>query len=516
ITNTGSSLRLLLPLTWLTVYARTSNSHRSRHRREPAAAGSLEAQPPSAAGDSFARRHRGPGLAALYDPAPARDRRPRARGTRAHVGAGNVEVRRPPRSRGADRPRALGRRPAAHRSPRLAGRRAGAPLRQVEAHRLARSAAERPVRRRAPGRRRRDRAAARTDRRVTAALLTINRRAFASLRIHRNYRLYFLGQAISQSGTWIDKVAQAWLVLALTHSAFAVGLLAACQFVPFSVLGLMAGVIVDRLDTWRTVVVTQAIRMVLAATLTGIVLVLDAPSRQQLTFKMVGRDELPNAVALNSSLFNAARIVGPGIGGLLIAAFGVGPAFAINAASFVAVLIGLLLMDTSKLVAFAPREHLPTLFGSLREGVSYARESPHVRLVLTMLVAISTIALNFNVLLPVLARQTLSSGPDVFGLIAACFGAGALVGGLLSAALARASWKAIVAGAGGLGLAELVLAPLHSLGPAILLLFLIGVFFTLYTANSNTVLQLRAPDHLRGRVIGFYYFAFNGLAPLGG
>ena len=371
---------------------------------------------------------------------------------------------------------------------------------------------------------------------MTAAILTINRRAFASLRMHRNYRLYFLGQAVSQSGTWIDKVAQAWLVLALTHSAFAVGVLAACQFVPFSVLGLMAGVIVDRLDTWRTVIVTQAIRMVIAATLagvvlagvvqvwmvytlavlTGIVLVLDAPSRQQLTFKMVGRGELPNAVALNSSLFNAARIVGPGIGGLLIAAFGVGPAFAINAASFVAVLGGLLLMDTSKLVAFAPREHLPTLFASLREGISYARESPHVRLVLTMLVAISTIAMNFNVLLPVLAGRTLDSGPGVFGLIAACFGAGALVGGLLSAALSRASWKAIVAGAGGLGLAELVLAPQHSLGPAVVLLFIAGVCFTLYTANSNAVLQLRAPDHLRGRVIGFYYFAFNGLAPLGG
>ena len=371
---------------------------------------------------------------------------------------------------------------------------------------------------------------------MTAALLTINRRAFASLRMHRNYRLYFLGQAISQSGTWIDKVAQAWLVLALTHSAFAVGLLAACQFVPFSVFGLMAGVIVDRLDTWRTVIITQAIRMVIASTLagivlagvvqvwmvyvlavlTGIVLVLDAPSRQQLTFKMVGRDELPNAVALNSSLFNAARIVGPGIGGLLIAAFGVGPAFAINAASFVAVLVGLLMMDTSNLVTFAPREHLPTLFGSLREGISYARKSAHVRLVLTMLVAISTIAMNFNVLLPVLARQTLASGPGVFGLIAGCFGAGALVGGLLSAALSRASWKAIIAGAGGLGVAELVLAPLHSLGPAIVLLFIAGICFTLYTANSNAVLQLRAPDHLRGRVIGFYYFAFNGLAPLGG
>ena len=371
---------------------------------------------------------------------------------------------------------------------------------------------------------------------MTAAILMINRRAFASLRMHRNYRLYFLGQAISQTGTWIDKVAQAWLVLALTHSAFAVGVLAACQFVPFSVLGLVAGVVVDRLDTWRTVVVTHAIRMVIASVLaaivlagiaqvwmiytlaimTGIVLVLDAPSRQQLTFKMVGRAELPNAVALNSSLFNAARIVGPGIGGLLIAAFGVGPAFAINAASFVAVLVGLLLMDTSNLMSFAPREHVATLFADLREGVSYARESPHVRLVLAMLVAISTIAMNFNVLLPVLARSTLESGPGVFGLIAACFGAGALVGGLLSAALSRASWKAIVAGAGGLGVAELVLAPQHSLGPAVVLLFIAGVCFTLYTANSNALLQLRAPDHLRGRVIGFYYFAFNGLAPLGG
>jgi MFS family permease len=247
------------------------------------------------------------------------------------------------------------------------------------------------------------------------------------------------------------------------------------------------------------------------------VLVLDAPSRQALTFRMVGRNELPNAVALNSSLFNAARIVGPGVGGVLIAAFGVGPAFAINAASFIAVLLGLLLMDSSALVELdRPAERKPTLVRGLREGLSYARRSPHVRLILAMLVAISTIAMNFNVLLPVLARQTLDSGPRVFGLIAASFGAGALVGGLLAAALARESWKAIVVGAGGLGMAELVLAPQHSLLPAAVLLFCAGGCFTLYTANANAVLQLRAPDHLRGRVIGFYYFAFNGLAPLGG
>lgn len=371
---------------------------------------------------------------------------------------------------------------------------------------------------------------------MTAALLAFNDRTFASLRRHRNYRLYFIGQAVSQTGTWIDKVAQAWLVLALTHSALAVGILAACQFVPFSVLGLFGGVVVDRLDVWKTVVWTQAVRMVIAAALagivvggvvqvwmvyvlavlTGIVLVLDAPSRQALTFRMVGRRELPNAVALNSSLFNAARIVGPGIGGVLIAAVGVGAAFAINAASFIAVLVGLLLMDSGALVRLERPEERPTLLRGLREGVDYARGSPHVRLVLAMLVGISTIAMNFNVLLPVLARRTLESGPDVFGFIAACFGAGALLGGLLSAALARASWKAIVAGAAGLGVAELVLAPQHSLVPAAVLLFCAGVCFTLYTANSNALLQLRAPDHLRGRVIGFYYFAFNGLAPLGG
>jgi MFS family permease len=272
--------------------------------------------------------------------------------------------------------------------------------------------------------------------------------------------------------------------------------------------GTLAGIVVAG--------VAQVWMVYVLALLTGIVLVLDAPSRQSLTFRMVGRRELPNAVALNSSLFNAARIVGPGIGGVLIATLGVAPAFVINAVSFIAVLAGLLLMDSNALLRLERPGARPTLLRGLREGVTYARESPHVRLVLAMLIGISTIAMNFNVLLPIMASQTLESGPQVFGLIAASFGAGALVGGLLSAAVARASWKAIVAGAGGLGIAELVLAPQHSLLPAAVLLFCVGVCFTVYTSNSNAVLQLRAPDHLRGRVIGFYYFAFNGLAPLGG
>ena len=206
---------------------------------------------------------------------------------------------------------------------------------------------------------------------MTSALLRANRRTFASLRKHRNYRLFFSGQVISVSGTWMQNIATAWLVLELTHSPVAVGILAVCQFLPFTVLGLFAGVLVDRMDARRTVIGTQTASMLLAFALTGltlarrvtvrevylltalrgIVLVLDAPARQALTFQMVGRDELPNAVALNSSLFNAARVVGPAAGGVMVAAVGVGACFAFNAASYLAVLAGLLMMRSSELFA---------------------------------------------------------------------------------------------------------------------------------------------------------------------
>ena len=194
-------------------------------------------------------------------------------------------------------------------------------------------------------------------------------RTFASVARHRNYRLWFIGQAVSVSGTWAQSVAQSWLVLELTHSAGAVGIMAACQFGPFAVLGLLGGVISDRLDNRRTLVVTQAASMVCAAALAvlalthlavvwevdalaalnGLVMVLDTPSRQAFTVQMVGRRELPNAVALNSSLFNASRIIGPGIGGLIIATAGVGLCFLINAASYLAVLAALLLMRPDEL-----------------------------------------------------------------------------------------------------------------------------------------------------------------------
>ncbi|MGH3143586.1 MAG: MFS transporter, partial [Gaiellales bacterium] len=203
---------------------------------------------------------------------------------------------------------------------------------------------------------------------MTAAFLRLNRRTFASLR-HRNYRLFFFGQATSVTGTWMQNVAMAWLVLDLTGSPVAVGILVLCQFLPFSVLGLFAGVFADRLDPRRLVMTTQAAAMVTAtllalltllgtiepwqvyvlAVVRGVVLVFDAPARQAFTYQMVGPAELPNAIALNSSLFNAARVVGPAVGGVIVAAFGPGFCFAANAVSFLAVLIALEAMNVHEL-----------------------------------------------------------------------------------------------------------------------------------------------------------------------
>jgi MFS family permease len=370
---------------------------------------------------------------------------------------------------------------------------------------------------------------------VTAAILRANRRTFASIRKYRNYRLFFVGQVVSVTGTWMQRIAQAWLILQLTHSPLAVGYLALAQFLPFTVFGLFAGVVVDRLDARRTVLGTQAAQMLLAAAiatialagvaapwhvyviaaLMGTVQVLDAPARQALTYRMVGRDELSNAIALNSSLFNASRIFGPALGGVIIAAAGVGFCFAFNAVSFVAVLAGLLLMNVRE---FHPLERhpRPPILRGMREGFSYARRSPRVMLVLVTTLVVSTVCFNFNVLLPVLARQTLHAGPRTFGLLSAFFGAGALVGALASANLGRTSLKYLLVGTGGFGIFQLFLAPERSALACALLLFTIGVCFTVFTSNGNSTVQLEAPDHLRGRVIGLYYFAFNGLGPVGG
>jgi MFS family permease len=362
------------------------------------------------------------------------------------------------------------------------------------------------------------------------------RRTFASLRRHHNYRLFFAGQLTSVAGTWMQNIALAWLVVQLApHSrGLAVGLLSVCRFGPFTILGLFAGVVTDRFDNRRTVIVTQAVQMffsaVLAAitllghvqlwqvyaiaALTGTALVFDAPSRQNLTFQMVGREELPNAVALNSSLFNTARIFGPALAGVIIAAGGAGWAFAINTVSFVAVLTGLLLMRKDELHPLADRRR-PTLWRGTREGFAYVKRNRTVMVTLAMMVVFSSVCFNFNIILPLLAKDTLGAGPRTFGIISACFGAGALIGALSAAAMANARWRTMFAGAAGFGICELFIAPLHTVALTGALLFVCGIFFTSYTANSNSSVQLASADYIRGRVLGLYYYAWNGLAPFG-
>jgi MFS family permease len=363
-----------------------------------------------------------------------------------------------------------------------------------------------------------------------------SKRTFASLRRHRNYRLFFFGQLTSVAGTWMQNIAMAWLVVQLApHSrGLAVGLLAVCRFGPFTVLGLFAGVVTDRFDNRRVVIVTQSAQMVFSAALAtmtllghvqlwqvyaiavlgGCALVFDAPSRQNLTFQMVGRNELPNAIALNSSLFNIARIFGPALAGVLIAAVGAGWCFAINTVSFVAVLACLLAMRVSELFPLLDRRK-PTIWRGTREGFGYALRNRTVLVILSMMVVFASVCFNFNIILPLLAKNTLDAGPRTFGIISACFGAGALVGALWAAAVSRATWRIMFIGAGGFAISELLLAPIDSTLLAGVMLFITGIFFTSYSANSNAVIQLASADHIRGRVLGLYYYAWNGLAPLG-
>jgi MFS family permease len=362
-------------------------------------------------------------------------------------------------------------------------------------------------------------------------------RTFASLKRHRNYRLYFAGQVVSLSGTWMQNVAQAWFILVLTHgSAFAVGALALCQFGPYALGGLFGGSLADRLNSRRTLVGTQTASMIVAAALAilaltgsaqvwevfllaaanGAILILDTPVRQAFTIEMVGRAELPNAIALNSSLFNASRIFGPAIAGVLIATTGVGVCFLINAISYVAFVIALVLMRDSELHAINRGAVRPTLLRGVGEGLAYAWRTPTVRLVLLVMLAIATLAINFNVLLPLLAAHTLRSGPEVFGLLSASFGGGALAGALTSAGLSRASLKLVLWGGVGFGASLLLLAAANTVWEACVGLALTGFMFSLYASQSNASLQMVVPDRLRGRVLSLYGYVFFGTAPLGG
>jgi MFS family permease len=357
----------------------------------------------------------------------------------------------------------------------------------------------------------------------------------ASLRLHRNYRLYFAGQFVSQIGTWLQTAAQSWLILDLTHSPEAVGVLGFCFYGPYALLGLAGGAFADRWDRRVTLLAGQVAMALCAAALAavvflhaervwiidaiavvrGIVLVFNNPSRQALMVQLVGRSELSNAIALNSSLNNATRVIGPAIAGLLIGGAGVGACFALNALSFIPVIWALLALRPAEFHGQTDRRRREPLIASIRAGLRYARHTKSVAVALGMMFVVSFLAINFNVLLPVVAKQTIHGGPRVYGAITAVFGLGALAGALVAASRAHASRGLLIAACGAFGVAELVLAPQHRLLAVAIALFFTGVAYTLYSASTNALVQLATPAFLQGRVGGLYNYVFLASGPLG-
>ncbi len=358
---------------------------------------------------------------------------------------------------------------------------------------------------------------------------------FRSLRWHRNYRLYVTGQIVSLAGTWMQNVALTWLVLDLSHSPLAVGALAFWRFAPYTVFGLAAGILADRFDNRRVLMVSQAGAMIVSvalvvvaatgvaslglvyaiAALGGVMLVLEAPCRNALTYEMVGPDELPNAVALNSGLLNASRIVGPAIAGVVIGASGVTACFVVNAVSFVAVLAALALIRPSELHR-AEKDRNTRVLAGTREAFSLVLATPALRRVLVVVAVVAVFGLNFNTLVPLLVSDRLHVGAEAFGLLSAAFGVGAVGGALLSASQATATWRLFAGGALGFSVSLLAVGWVHDAFLAGALLFAIGACFSLLTANGNALLQLGSPDRLRGRIVSLYLYAFIGLTPVGG
>ena len=356
---------------------------------------------------------------------------------------------------------------------------------------------------------------------------------------HRNYRIFFAGQAVSLVGTWMQQVAQAWLVLQLTGDPFWLGIVAAAQFLPVMILGLFAGVAADALPKRQTLVATQAVMMTLAIlltilTVTGLVQVwmilvlaillgcanaVDMPVRQSFAIELVGREDIGNAVALNSAMFNGSRIIGPALAGLTIAAFGVAAAFALNALSFLAVIVALLMLDDATLRT-RPRIARPGSAGevvdNLVEGLRYVRRTPLVLLAVLVVGGVATFGMNFSVVIPAFAADDLASGPSGFGFLMAASGVGSLVAALALAFRGKPRTSRIATGAIILGLASVAMAAISTYLTALFLMVLIGYGGISMAATANATIQLAVPDQLRGRVMSVYTTIFASSAPIGG
>ncbi|MFL5817593.1 MAG: MFS transporter [Conexibacter sp.] len=348
-----------------------------------------------------------------------------------------------------------------------------------------------------------------------------------------NYRRYFLGQLVSLSGTWMQVVAEMWLVLQLTHSGFAVGVAAALQFAPMLIGGAWGGLIADRFDKRRLLVVTQTAMALpalalLALTATGAIELwmlfllifargavnaVDNPARQAFLVELVGPDRIVNAVSLGSALVNGARTLGPAIAGVVIATVGVVPCFGLNALSFAAMILALRGMDTAALRPVKPTVRKP---GQVRNGLRYVRATPELLIPLTLMAIVGTFTFNFQTLLPLLATFGYGGGAGAYATLTTAMGLGAIVGAVANGARSRVRPALLAGAAAAFGALVIAAAAAPNLALAAVALVPVGAASVIFAASVNSFLQLAVASHMRGRVMALYSIVFMGSTPIGG
>ena len=370
--------------------------------------------------------------------------------------------------------------------------------------------------------------------RTGAGSIAAFQKTFSSLS-NRNFRLFWSGQLVSQVGTWMQNVGQAWLVLQITHSPIALGTVTALQTLPILFVVLFAGVVVDRLPKRRILYVTQTISLLqagllaaltatgqvqvwhvfLLALLLGLVNAFDQPTRQAFVVELVGREHIVNAVGLNAAQYSTARLVGPALAGLTIAAFGIAACFLLNAISFLAVLISLTFLRSAEFRrAQAPRSRVAVL-SELREGVRFLLSKRELTIAIIVLLGNGAFVYSTSTIIPLIAEDALHVGASEFGLLVSAVGVGSLFAALMIASRARATEKTFLIAAGCFGVLYLSLAVVPWFLLAFVVLVLVGAAIQVFGTSVNSLLQLNSPDHLRGRVMSVFTLLTNGIQPAG-
>lgn len=364
---------------------------------------------------------------------------------------------------------------------------------------------------------------------MTAAM----RRSFDSLSVP-NYRRYFKGQVVSVSGNWMQTVAEVWLILSLTGSGFAVGIATALQFLPILVLGAWGGALADRFAKRDLLMVTQWLMMIppvamLAVTATGVVtpaivfslifvrgmlLAVDNPARQAFVVEMVGPDRIVNAVSLNSVIVHSARVAGPAVAGVLIATVGVAPCFGINALTYLVMIWALRSMDPRRLEQ-PPKTDLRER-GRVKAAMRHVRNTPELAMPLLLMGVVGTLGLNFQVILPLLARLTFEGGASSYAVLVSSMGIGSVVGALVTGARGKTGMPVIAGSALAFGGLAMAAAVMPSLASEIPILALLGASAVMFAAAINSTIQLAVAPEMRGRVMALYSVVFLGSTPIGG